>query len=69
MNEAAAADRILMMRAGHIVNSGSPQKVFNEELELQPPFAEQLRRTLMKRNRDVPKTYMTEEEMVQWLWK
>ena len=36
MNEAAAADRILMMRAGYIVNSGSPRKVFNEELELAP---------------------------------
>ena len=50
MNEAAAADPILMMRAGYIVNSGSPRKVFNEELELAPPFAEQLRRALIKRN-------------------
>jgi energy-coupling factor transport system ATP-binding protein len=58
-----------MTKAGHIVNSGSPREIFNEELELEPPFAEQLRRALMQRNRDVPKTYMTEEEMVQWLWK
>ena len=36
MNEAAVADRILMMRAGHIVNSGSPRKIFNEELQLLP---------------------------------
>ena len=69
MNEAAAADRILMIQSGRIVNSGSPRKVFNEEPELEPPFAEKLRRTLMKRNREVPKAYMTEEEMVQWLWK
>lgn len=69
MNEAAAADRLLLMKAGQIVNSGTPKDVFNVEAELEPPFAEQLRRTLNKRNREVPNKYMTEEEMVGWLWK
>ena len=69
MNEAASADRILMMRAGHIVKSGTPQCHFYEELELEPPFAEKLRRELRNRNRNVPNQYMTEDEMVQWLWK
>ena len=32
MNEATAADRILLMRSGHIINSGSPRKVFDEVL-------------------------------------
>ncbi|MCQ6274512.1 energy-coupling factor transporter ATPase [Bacillus sp. V3B] len=69
MNEAAAADRLLLMKAGQIVNSGSPKDVFMVEPELTPSFTEQLRRILMKRNREVPKEYMTEEEMVGWLWK
>lgn len=69
MNEAAAADRILMLRQGHIVKCGPPQDVFQGELEWEPPFAEKLRRTLLKRNRSVPNSYMTEEEMVHWLWK
>jgi energy-coupling factor transport system ATP-binding protein len=69
MNEAAAANRILMMSAGEIVSSGTPAEVFTEKTDLEPPFIEQLRRTLLKQNRPVPKMYMTEEEMVQWLWK
>jgi energy-coupling factor transport system ATP-binding protein len=69
MNEAASADRILMMKHGKIVNSGPPKEVFSEEKELEPPFAEKLRRALLKRNRNVPDQYMSEEEMVQWLWK
>lgn len=69
MNEAAAADRILMLREGQIVKCGAPQDVFLGELEWEPPFAERLRRTLLKRNRSVPNSYMTEEELVQWLWK
>jgi len=69
MNEAAAADRILMLREGHIEKCGPPQHVFQGEIEWEPPFAERLRRTLLKRNRSVPNRYMTEEEMVQWLWK
>jgi energy-coupling factor transport system ATP-binding protein len=69
MNEAGAADRLLVMKAGQIVNSGAPKDIFMVEPQLNPPFAEQLRRTLMKRNRKVPKEYMTEKEMVGWLWK
>lgn len=69
MNEAAAANHILMMKEGKIVNSGTPEDVFSQEASLEPPFVEQLRRALKKRNRPVPEKYMTEEEMVHWLWK
>lgn len=69
MSEAAAADRILMLREGHLEKCGPPQDMFQDEIEWEPPFAERLRRTLLKRNRSVPNYYMTEEEMVQWLWK
>ena len=69
MNEAASANRILMMNKGKLIKSGTPKDVFSEEQNLEPPFAEKLRRTLLKRNRKVPHTYMSEVEMVHWLWK
>jgi len=69
MNEAATADRVLMMKSGKVVKTGTPKCVFGDELELEPPFAEALRRTLLKRGRSVPQVYMTEKEMVQWLCK
>lgn len=69
MNEAASANHILMMEAGKIISSGPPADVFTQMTELEPPFAEQLRRKLESKKRSVPGKYMTEEEMVQWLWK
>ena len=69
MNEAAAADRVVMMKCGKINRVGTPADIFNAEQGLEPPFAERLRRTLLKKNREVPDGYMTEEEMVRWLWK
>jgi energy-coupling factor transport system ATP-binding protein len=69
MNEAASADRIFIMKQGKMVNSGTPNVIFTQEQELERPFAEKLRRELLNRNRNVPKQYMTEDEMVQWLWK
>ena len=69
MNEAASADRIFIMRQGKMVKSGTPDVIFTQEPELEPPFAEKLRRELLKRSRNAPKQYMTEEDMVQWLWK
>ncbi|MBD8071439.1 energy-coupling factor transporter ATPase [Bacillus sp. PS06] len=69
MNEAAVSDRVLMLNTGRIERCGSPSEVFSYELELMPPLTERLRRELKERNRRVPDFYMTEDEMVQWLWK
>jgi energy-coupling factor transport system ATP-binding protein len=57
------------MKQGKLVNSGTPDVIFTQEQELEPPFPEKLRRELLNRNRNVPNQYMTEDEMVQWLWK
>lgn len=69
MNEAASADRILLMKSGKMVSEGTPSEVFTQEVDLEPPFSEQLRRMLVKRNRPVPNGFVTEEEMVRWLCK
>ncbi|RKQ33927.1 energy-coupling factor transporter ATPase [Oceanobacillus halophilus] len=67
MNEAQAADRILMLSSGQILHDGEPAEVFQKEPTLDVPFAEQLRRELENRGSKVPDGYMTEDEMVRWL--
>ena len=69
MDEAALADRILSLKNGRIVTSGTPGEVFTSAPDLEVPFPERLRRELGKRGRNVPNQYMTEKEMVEWLWK
>jgi len=69
MNEAAAANRMIMMKDGEIVHDDTPQTVFDAEQSLVPPFAEQLRRKLDSHGKNVPQTYMSDDEMVNWICK
>ncbi|MDL4840492.1 energy-coupling factor transporter ATPase [Aquibacillus rhizosphaerae] len=69
MNEAALADRIILLESGKVKNCGTSEQLFVAEPDLEPPFPELLRRELLKRNRNIPNEYMTEEEMVNWLCK
>jgi ABC-type cobalt transport system, ATPase component len=69
MDEAAASDRILVMNDGRVVNDGTPEQIFSTEQDLGAPFSERLRRLLLKKGRRAPDRYMTEDEMVDWLWK
>lgn len=73
IDEAANANRILVMKQGELVNEGTPEKIFSvgEELVqmgLDLPFPEKLKIALKERGIDVPKDYLTEEGMVNWLW-
>ncbi|MCT2534296.1 energy-coupling factor transporter ATPase [Aquibacillus koreensis] len=69
MDEAATADRMLLLEAGKVKEIASPRHVFQQHTNLEPPFAERLRRKLSSKGASVPSTYMTEKELVQWLWK
>lgn len=69
MNEAAHADRVIMLESGRIVKDGDPKYIFSECTSLEPPLGEKLRRILENRGRKVPPMYMSEEEMVKWLCK
>jgi energy-coupling factor transport system ATP-binding protein len=74
INEAAQADRILVMEQGQIKYEDVPEEIFKlgEELidlGLTVPFVEQLKNILKTRGLNVPKDYMTEERLVEWLWK
>lgn len=68
-NEAAMADRVLVLDQGQLVLDGTPRAVFSKRLELEPPFAEQLRRQLKAEGCQIPNQYMTEDEMVNWICK
>ncbi len=73
IDEAAAANRVLVMRDGQMIQEGTPETIFSYgekliELGLDLPFPERLKASLKKEGIDVPKDYLTEEGMVDWLW-
>ncbi|WP_062353672.1 energy-coupling factor transporter ATPase [Bacillus kwashiorkori] len=68
-NEMVAADRLIVLNNGRVVNSGLPKEIFMTQAELEPPFSERLRRKLRELGKNVPNEYMTEDEMVRWLCK
>ncbi len=72
MEEAAQADRIVVMDHGHVVMSGKPRQVFTQvdrmkELGLDVPQATELAWRLRKRGIMVPQDIMTMEEMTEAL--
>ncbi|MFW7432760.1 energy-coupling factor ABC transporter ATP-binding protein [Vagococcus carniphilus] len=73
IDEAAHANRVLVMREGEIIQEGTPATIFSRgeeliELGLDVPFPEKLKAALNERGIDVPATYLTEEGMIDWLW-
>src|SRR5690554_5972545 len=73
IDEAAEANRILVMRDGQMIQEGTPETIFSygEELikmGLDLPFPERLKASLKKQGIAVPDDYITEERMVDWLW-
>lgn len=73
IDEAANANRILVMQAGKLVKEGTPQEIFSNgdqliDMGLDLPFPEKLKVALEERGITVPETYLTEEGMVEWLW-
>ena len=73
IDEAANANRIFVMKKGELIQEGTPEEIFSQgekliELGLDLPFPERLKSALKARGVDVPKEYMTEEGMVNWLW-
>lgn len=73
IDEAANANRILVMKQGRLVNEGTPEKIFSMGSELinmglDLPFPEKLKIALKEQGIQVPEEYLTEERMVEWLW-
>ena len=74
IDEANQADRIFVMNKGQIQYVERPEVIFKLgdeliDLGLTVPFAEQLKKKLSTRGLNMPDEYMTEERLVEWLWK
>ena len=72
MDEAARADRIIIMDRGKVKMDGTPVEVFSREEELRAmnldvPFAVELAGRLRKRGIPVPAMIIRNEEMVEFL--
>ncbi len=74
INEAAVADRIMLLNNGQLVLEDTPDKVLNnpELLKndgLDVPFASQLAEQLRKAGVSLPDQYLNDEEVIKWLVK
>ncbi|MBU5359900.1 energy-coupling factor ABC transporter ATP-binding protein [Enterococcus raffinosus] len=73
IDEAARANRILVMRDGELYQEGTPDEIFSAgpelvSLGLDLPFPEKLKSALKARGVNVPANYLDEEGMMDWLW-
>jgi len=72
MDEAAMADRIIIMEDGKIALDGTPKEVFREadyieNLSLDVPFAVQTSQRLREKGIDVPEDIISTDELVAYL--
>ena len=73
IDEAAHANRVLVMKKGEMIQEGSPEEIFEAgdrlvSMGLDVPFPEKLKKELKESGLEVPNDYMTDERMVDWLW-
>jgi energy-coupling factor transport system ATP-binding protein len=72
LEEAASADRILVMKDGKIVRDTKPRELFSSddnlmELGIDVPFSSYLMKDLRAAGFDLPSGYMTEAELIDFL--
>ena len=72
MEEAAQADRIVVMHQGRLAMDGSPAEIFARadelaDLNLELPFAAEIAAKLRSRGIDVPQEIVTEEALAAYL--
>lgn len=73
INEAALADRILVIDNGHLINEGTPAAIFADEqalvkMGLPLPYTEQLKKELHAYHLEMPTQYYNIREMADYLW-
>lgn len=73
LEEAAKADRILVMNNGELYREGTPEEIFQMddeliELGLDIPFPVKMGKKLREKGIRISKSYLTEEELVTELW-
>ena len=73
LDEAAQADRVLLMEGGKVNRIGMPSEIFEMgtalvDKGLDVPFSEKLKAILKEKGMNVPNEYLDEEGLVEWLW-
>lgn len=73
IDEAAASDRVLVMKGGQIIDHDKPEAIFSQTKNLMSygldvPFPERLKQALAQENIKVPDNYLTKEGLIDWLW-
>ncbi|MFH7820124.1 energy-coupling factor ABC transporter ATP-binding protein [Neobacillus thermocopriae] len=73
LEEAAKADRIIVMNKGEVYREGTPEEIFSMDEELiklglDIPFSVKIGKAFRQKGIDLPKHYLTEEELVTELW-
>lgn len=74
IDEAASADRVLVIDDGRLVDEAVPSQIFERGTQLvgmglDLPFTEKLKAALRQRGITPPTTYQTAAEMEEWLWQ
>ncbi|MBO1005385.1 energy-coupling factor ABC transporter ATP-binding protein [Pseudogracilibacillus auburnensis] len=73
LEEAAKADRMIVMNQGKVYKEGTPHEIFKLEEELiglglDIPFPIKMANELSKKGLHMPESYLTDEELVNELW-
>ncbi len=73
LEEVAMSDRVLVMKKGEIESTSSPRDLFSrndlDQIGLDNPFANQLKKSLSQNGYDLPEKYLTESELEDKLWE
>ncbi|HEW5071025.1 TPA: energy-coupling factor ABC transporter ATP-binding protein [Streptococcus pneumoniae] len=73
LEEVAMSDRVLVMKKGGIESTSSPGELFSrndlDQIGLDDPFANQLKKSLSQNGYDLPENYLTESELEDKLWE
>lgn len=69
----AMSDRVLVMKKGEIESTSSPRELFSrndlDQIGLDDPFANQLKKSLSQNGYNLPENYLTESELEDKLWE
>lgn len=73
LEEVAMSDRVLVMKKEEIESTSSPRELFSrndlDQIGLDDPFANQLKKSLSQNGYDLPENYLTESELEDKLWE
>ncbi|WP_251553902.1 energy-coupling factor ABC transporter ATP-binding protein [Neobacillus muris] len=73
LEEAAKADRMIVMNKGEVYREGTPEEIFSMDdeliqLGLDIPFSVKMGKALRQQGVNLPKRYLSEEELVTEIW-